>query len=254
MQHFCRFRNRKIVLRNFQIALGDGRDEGELRQMVKNNFSNFARAIFSFLRMPHVGAERLSAMCNYDGFDDVVREVKRGGGFIVAGPHLGAWEVGGACISALGVRVHTVAFPHPSIRTTHFFDTQRMRVGLHSYPIGRSYAMLVKALRAGEAVALLIDRAYGPGHTTNEWFGTEVELPIGHIALAARCEVPIVTAACVLDGSGYRFVYGGPYYPGTGDEEALKKLQNNCLRDMERFIRDNPEQWFNYHPLGDSLE
>jgi lauroyl/myristoyl acyltransferase len=77
---------------------------------------------------------------------------------------------------------------------------------------------------------------------------------VGHLALAVRCRVPIVTSICIFDGSGrFKFVHNGPHYPNPDldHEAAMNELQEKCLRDMEYYIQEYPEQWFHFLPLGD---
>jgi lauroyl/myristoyl acyltransferase len=79
-----------------------------------------------------------------------------------------------------------------------------------------------------------------------------VPLPSGHSALAVRCRVPILTAVIVFDGDcRFRFVYNGPHYPDASLDErsAMERLQELCRADMESYIRQFPEQWFNFDSL-----
>jgi KDO2-lipid IV(A) lauroyltransferase len=120
------------------------------------------------------------------------------------------------------------------------------------YPISGSFKPLQQALNAGKCVALLIDRNYGRARRTERLFGLDVPLPSGHSALAVRCGVPILTAVIVFDGNcRFKFVYNGPHYPDKSLDEraAMEQLQQRCRLDMEEFIREFPDQWFNFESL-----
>ncbi|MEJ2721467.1 MAG: lysophospholipid acyltransferase family protein [bacterium] len=177
------------------------------------------------------------------------------GGFILAGPHVGPWEIAGRCFSDLGIPIHTVTLDHPSASVTAFFDDRRRSMGITCYPISGSFEPLKEALKSGKCVALLIDRNYGRTRRRDPFFGHDVPLPSGHSVLAVRCGVPVVTAVIVFDGEcKFKFVYNGPHYPdGTLDERsAVEKLQELCRSDMEAYIRQYPEQWFNFNSLRKS--
>jgi lauroyl/myristoyl acyltransferase len=200
-----------------------------------------------------VSPDEWTARCDYGGIDTVTADLRVRGGFIIAGPHVGPWELAGVCLTALGLKVHTVAFDHPSSRVTEFFDRRRSRAGIVCHPVGNSLPALAAALERGECVALLIDRAYGKSRRSFTMFGRNVGLPSGHVALAVRCRVPVLTAVCVFrDDGGLRFVYRGPHYPdlAQGEEAAFEGLHRRCRVDMEEFIGACPDQWFHFAEFG----
>jgi KDO2-lipid IV(A) lauroyltransferase len=251
-QYRLRPGSRRSVLRNIRTVTGLG-DGPDAQRLARGVFSNFGRSIYSFLRLPLLAPDDLRRTCDYAGLDALVEDLRRRGGFVIAGPHVGPWEMAGACLSALGLRVHTVALDHPSRGVTEFFDERRCAAGIVCHPIGKSFPALAEALERGECVALLVDRAYGRARRSYTMFGREVSLPTGHAALAVRCRVPVVSAVCVFDGkAGLRFVYRGPHYPdpSRGEEAALEALHGACRRDMEEFIRTYPDQWFHFTEFG----
>ena len=251
-QYYARAASRQIVLHNLRIISSDEKNEKVLRAAARNVFSNFGKSIYWFLRLPDMDTAELESRCDYGGLDKIVAELAAKGGFIIAGPHVGPWEVAGALLSALGVRVHTVALDHPSRGVTDFFQERRKGTGIVSYPLGGSFSHLCDALRQGGCVALLIDRTYGRVRGSYPLFGLDSPLPMGHAALAVRCRVPIVTAACVFAPDGrFRFVFKGPYYAdtGVGEEAAVENLHRRCREDMEEFIRSYPDQWFHFTKL-----
>jgi len=255
-QYHMRARSRRAVLHNLRIIMGSEATEKAIHDAAKNVFSNFGKSIYCFLRLPSLSLQELRARCDYGGLDDLARDLSRRGGFIIAGPHLGPWEIAGACLSAAGVRVHTVALDHPSAGVTALFQDRRRHAGIVSYPIGNSFSLLSEALKQGGCVALLIDRIYGRARHRFSMFDRKVALPTGHAALAFRCRVPIVTAVCVfapdrVPGGGFKFVFNGPYYPdlSVGEEAAIGDLHRRCRADMEQYIRGYADQWFSFITL-----
>ncbi len=75
---------------------------------------------------------------------------------------------------------------------------------------------------------------------------------MGHLVLAARSNAPVMTGVLVFDGpKRFRYVHGGTHFPGDYDDEfeKLERLQEECLRDLERLIRAHSEQWFHFMPI-----
>ena len=253
LQYFLRFRSRRNTGDNLRIVLEDRVGAEEIRILTRRVFSSFGRSIYYFLRLPFMSERELSERCDYNGIDRVVRGAGGNVGFIFVGPHLGSWEIGGACLARLGTGLVTVALPHPSGRVTRFFNERREMVGVQCSSLRDSAHALREALRAGKSVALLIDRVYGGSTGVFRWFGRDVELPLGHVALAVRYRVPILTTACTFDHrGGFKFVFGGPHHPRSdvGSREAMLDLQEKCIADMTSFVREYPEQWFHFYPLG----
>jgi len=256
MQYAARVATRRVTVENLGYVMGNSVSSAMLERMCRTVMSNFGRSICHFLRVPHLTPEELSDRVDYNGLDGLVRGVVgRGSGLIFVGPHVGPWEVGGAALRLLGARINTVAWPHGSRRVTRFFTEQRRRVGVISYPVGGSAKAMWRALDNGEALALLIDRAYANRIRPSMMFGRRVMLPTGHAELAVRFGIPIISVVCVFGpGGGYQFDYRGPHYPdGTlSVDEAVCALHDRCRDDLEYFIRRYPEQWFHFTPFGEA--
>jgi lauroyl/myristoyl acyltransferase len=233
------------------------------RAVARRVVHNFARSILLFLQLPFLKPDELAARCDVSELRREIEGVQRRADakaapgatrpFIVASAHLGPWELGGYCLSRLGFEVHGVALDHPSARVTRFFSDRRAYLGLHAHPISGSFPMLRDALARGGCVALLIDRAYGKAKKRFALFGVESEFPLGHLVLSARCHAPVLTGALVFDGlRRIRYVHGGTHFPDDEDDEfeKLERLQEKCMRDLERIIRAHSDQWFHFTPLA----
>ncbi len=244
--------SRRVVPANLRIVMGRDAGEEEIYAATKRVFANFAQSIYCLLRLPYITREEIDRRCDYDGIEKVTSRLRESGGFIIAGPHVGPWELGGACLSGLGNRIHTVALEHPSAKVTEFFDERRRTVGIQCYPIGKSFLPLRNALERGDCVALLVDRAYGKSKRPYRLFGRKINLSTGYATLAVRCGVPILITLCVFaPDNRFKFVFAGPHYPDPAldEEAAVERLHAQCLRDMERFIRAYVDQWFNFERL-----
>jgi KDO2-lipid IV(A) lauroyltransferase len=253
----CLFRvkTRRVVVDNLRIIHGGRFDERELRRMSARVIMNFARSILVFLKMPHYHWDELKERVDFSEFDRAVAELGGKPVFVLASAHVGPWELGGLCVSRRGFTVHTVALAHPSGHVTRFFDRRRRRVGVHAHPLSGAYPALREAVDRGEIVALLIDRAYGKSRKKHRFFGVESELPIGHLVLSVRCGVPVITGIIVFeDGGRFRYVHGGTHQPPASGEESdrLEALQDRCVEDLQRLLRDHSEQWFRFVPLETS--
>jgi lauroyl/myristoyl acyltransferase len=227
--------------------------EREVRRRSRRVVMNFARAIQLFLEMPFLEWEDMRARCDMSEFDAAVEALGPDRPFIIASGHIGPWELGGYYLSHKGFVVNTVALEHPSREVTGFYSERRSLLGIHAYPMDGAFHLLKAGLDRGECVALLIDRAYGKVSKRFTLFGQEREFPLGHLVLALRCNVPVLTGALLFDGKErFRYVHGGTHWPDNseGEFERLEELQDRCLRDLERIIREHSDQWCHFRPLN----
>jgi lauroyl/myristoyl acyltransferase len=245
-----RIRTRRVIAHNQRLVLGANAPSREVRRAARRTILNFASCIQIFLELPWMRWEELSERVDLGGFIEAAGEVD--GPFVMTTAHIGPWELGGYCMSRLGFPLNTVALDHPSPHVTRFFSERRAYLGIRAHPLEGSFHELVDALKRGEYVALLIDRAYGNARAAASLFGVERDFPLGHAVLAVRCDVPVLTGALVLDGrGGFRYVHGGTHRPDPGlpENERILKLHQDCLRDLEPIIREHHDQWFQFRRL-----
>jgi KDO2-lipid IV(A) lauroyltransferase len=249
---------RRNVEHNLDIIHGGALSGRQLRRMSRRVIMNFARAIVVFLRLPAYKWDELREITDMTQFEAAIESLGQRRGFLIASIHMGPWELGGLCVSRLGYRIHTVALDHPSEQVTKFFDRRRRSIGVINHPMRNSYTILKEALRGGDGVALLTDRAYGATHKRFPLFGVNEKFPLGHLYLSASCGVPILTGAFVFAGGGrFRYVQRGIHQPppeGTEDFDKLEALQARVLADFEEIIRDHSDQWFHFERLGEAGE
>lgn len=242
---------RRTVAENLRVIHPEWTDR-ERRRAARRVVHNFAHSILLFLQLPFFDPDELFARID---MSELQRELDKLGpkrSFIVASAHVGPWELGGFALTRMGYTAHTVALDHPSARVTEFYSERRAYVGVRAHQPTGSISVLREAMDRGECVALMIDRAYGKAKKRFTMFGVATEFPLGHLVLAARSKAPVLTGVLVFDGpKHFRYVHGGTHFPDDHDDEfeKLERLQEACLRDLERLIREHSEQWFHFMPI-----
>jgi lauroyl/myristoyl acyltransferase len=207
-------------------------------------FRNFSLAVTDLLRLSHMSPEKLRGTASARGLEHLDRALRKGKGAILVAPHLGPWEIAGAYLSSSGYPLHTVALEHPSGRVTSFFSRIRKRWGFRDYPPGSSASGLMKALRGGEPVVLLIDRNFSRRGMRLSFFGRDTLLPDGHIALSLRSGAPLLPSCAYYGEGGAITIVIGEEIPPPAPGAPPEALGRACLERMEEFIRAHPDQWF----------
>lgn len=252
LQYYMRLRTRRNLARNLELILERQADRRTIRRITRATFINFAECIRLFLKMPRIDPAAFVRDGDFSGFDAVIDKLEPGRGFIIVAAHLGPWELGGIYMKHKNIRMHTVALDHPTRQATRFFNERREYANTTCYPLDGSFPKLKRALESGECVVILIDRDYKTTNKQFTFFGVPVSLPTSHLLLAARCRVPLVTGAFILQPEGgFRGIFRGPYnISGSADRlAAMEEIQMRCLADLEDFIRAYPDQYFHFEPL-----
>jgi KDO2-lipid IV(A) lauroyltransferase len=252
--NYCfRSRSRRNVQQNIRLMIGPDHPEQAIRSISRKVFVNFAESIRLFLGLPYIDPETLDSQCDLSGLDDIVSRIEPGRGFVIVSAHIGPWELGGAFLSTRGFKISTVALDHPSGRVTRFYNRRRSASAIEVFPVGRSFHRLEEAVGKGECVVLFIDRAHGRMRDEFEFFGIKRIMPTGHLHLAYRMKVPVLVGAFLFDGDGkYKGLIKGPYEidDTLPEEDAMKKLQQRCLHDLEEMIAAHPDQYFYFRSLA----
>ncbi len=186
---------------------------------------------------------------NWDAFTRARRE---GRGTILASGHLGNWYGGGVAVGRLGIPIRAVIYHN------HAGDVMDRRVwGRGSvgpiYIDGDPYSTLevVRALRSGEAVAMLADRPWDSRWMDLPFFGRIARFPLGPVRIARLAQVPLFPAFCVYERDlDYTATMCDPIEVGPGDpEEAEREAMRRFVAVLEKFVAPNLHVWFSFMPI-----
>ncbi len=107
-------------------------------------------------------------------------------------------------------------------------------------------------LRAGETILTGLDRPFQGLKHKPRFFGRPASLPVHHIQLALKAEVPIVVASGVMreDGS-YSFMVSDPitlHHHRDRETEIITNAEA-VLKVAEEIICQAPQQWAMFYPV-----
>lgn len=188
--------------------------------------------------------EVLARVVEVSGEEHLVRGIEHGRGVVVAGPHLGAWELLGLWMG----RHHSITslYRRPRVHELEeFFRRARCRSGAELYPATASGVRAVcQALRRGGVVGVLPDQDPGPGSGVFvPFFGvpTSSGVLVPRLASRLRATVVLAFAERLAGGAGYRI----HIRPGS-EEIASRDLVAGARalsRDVEDLVRLAPLQY-----------
>lgn len=180
--------------------------------------------------------------------------LSRPGGFIVAGSHIGNFELVGHFFKQEQKTINIIVYDGEN---ADFQSKRRESFLAHNVkmiPVREdlSHIFAIKtALDRGEIVAILCDRIFGsPKALEVNFFGRPAKFPLGTFVLAAQMEVPVVTLVAVKQrGTRYRgFVNVIPAPTEKMNIRGRSKfIAENYAATLENILKRYPEQWFNFY-------
>jgi KDO2-lipid IV(A) lauroyltransferase len=238
---------RRIVSANLAAVLGEANDARRER-LVAATFDSYAQYWAESAKLPALSPATISSrFVISEGQEHLVAALAAGKGVIVALPHLGSWEWGGAFLARLGMPMLAVAEVLDPPELFEWFAQKRREIGIEIAPLDeRAGAVLLARLRAGGVVGLLCDRDIQGNGVEVEFFGHRVTLPAGPATLALRTGAALVVAACYA-GPGldhHAIVRPALEIERQGRLGAdVARVTQMIAVELEELIRRAPEQW-----------
>jgi KDO2-lipid IV(A) lauroyltransferase len=189
---------------------------------------------------------------SYEGLGHLDDALAAGGGAILAIPHLGGWDPGGAWFTRRGYPLTVVVEPLEPPELFEWFVSFRESIGMEVVPLGPSAGTtVVRALKANRPVALLCDRDIQGTGVEVEFFGERTTLPSGPATLALRTGAPLLpTTVYFRNPEGYHGVVRPPLDATRHGalRDDVTRITQALAYELEALIRRAPEQWHLLQP------
>ncbi len=243
---------------NLTMALRGGAalplDPAVLDRYVGRALRGYARYWAEGAKLPAITPSRVSARLRIvEGERHLADAVATGRGVILALPHVGSWEWGGAFLADMGWPMTAVAERLDPPELFDWFAKKRVDMGLQIVPLDEGAGgSIARVLREGGVVGLLCDRDIQDNGIEVELFGRATTVPAGPATLALRTGALLLCTA-VYSGPGrdHHVVITPPL-----DTERRGKLREDVARvtqevteELGWLIRRAPEQWHVLQPI-----
>lgn len=242
---------RRVLERHLRRVHGAGLSGAALERAVAASFDSYARYWLEAFRLSRVGPAALEEGMAYEGLSSLREALARGRGAILALPHLGGWDFGGAWLASTGVPVTVVVEPVEPPELFGWFVAFRRSLGMEVVPLGpRATRDVLAALAENRAVGLLCDRDITGGGVEVEFFGERTTLPGGPALLALRSGAALLPTAIYFEGSGHRGVVRPPVAAERRGSLAadVARITQALAAELEILVRRAPEQWHLFQP------
>ena len=224
------------------------------RWLVFKHFFKFGQALIDRTAILAGQANKFSF--TFDGEQNLRDAVKEGHGVLLLSAHIGNWEAAGQLLSRLEVPVNVAGLDKETDEIREVL-IQSSKANFRLIPLtgGPTDAIpLVAAMRRGEVVAMLGDRAYGSPSARIPFLGGEAPFPVGAYVLAAIAGAPLVQVFSLREAGGHYHFFGFPpmrpvmpvYHQR---DQYLRDCVGQFVANLERVLRRDPLQWYNFYPF-----
>ncbi len=219
-----------------------------LEEFVDRGFRGYGHYWAEGAKLPAIPRSTISERFQIaEGLEHMLAAKARGQGLIVALPHIGSWEWGGAFLNTIGLTMTAVAEELDPPELFTWFKNKREAMGIHIEPLNEhAGTVLLSTLRAGGVVGLLCDRDIQGSGIEVEFFGERVRMPTGPATLALRTGATLVAAACYMGPGRDHYAAVTPPIDTTRTarlREDVRRVTQDVTRELEHLIRRAPEQW-----------
>lgn len=217
-------------------------EAGEAEHIALGMWDNLGRTLAEYPHLETLAAHKVEIR----GLEHIEALRDDGKPGILFGAHLGNWEIiPHALLHHAGFAMHPVyrAPNNPHVdRLLHHYRSPDGR--LVPYPKSRSGMVgMVRALKGGEHLGLLIDQKYNEGITAS-FFGLPARTGTAFIELAQKHDCPLVPGRCIRQEDGFLIEILPPL-------PTFNRTVEDILADahaiLEKWINEHPEQWLWLH-------
>ena len=244
------YRHAKVARDNLAIAFPELNDE-ETEELLRVFYNHLGQLLLEIARIPKLTKEIVAERFSFEGLEIVEEAISSGRGIVVATGHIGNWELMGAAASTLGIPVNVIARDMRIASVKPVVDALRGSSGVKTIyrESSSSGKNILRALRRGEMLALLIDQDIKAEGAFVDFFGRKAFTPTGAAILARKTGAVLAAAAVQRLSPGHHIIRVKEIEFTSADDEnhVIIDATQRVTSQLEQWIRQYPEQWVWIH-------
>lgn len=244
-------RHRSIAQGSLQASLGPERSEREIKQIAVGAFENLGRSVVEFAWIQGKPPAELLRRTAFEGMEHYEAALRRKKGVLFLTAHFGNWEWMAAALSLRqGKKIHVVARPLDNPDLNRMVNAWRERDGNQVLNKRTSAAEIMRLLKAGEVVGILLDQNTAAGEAIFvDYFGRPAATHKGMAILALRTGAAVLPTFIIREKGRHRVVIDKPLeIARTGDlGRDVREATALFTRTIESAVRRHPDHWLWVH-------
>ncbi|GBD07199.1 Lipid A biosynthesis lauroyltransferase [bacterium HR21] len=244
---------RRVTLENLRRAFPEWLPREHAR-VARRCYTNAGIVLAEILSLAWLSETELAERITFDNPELFAECAARGRGMLLLSAHYGNWEwlacAAGLAMRPLGVPVTVLVKRQSNPAADRWLNRYRTRWGNQVVELSQASWALMRALRRGEALALLADQRAAPENAIwLPFFGVEVPVHAFPAAVALRFRMPVIVGFAQRQPDGRYRVWLEELSHGDLPEspEGVQELARRYLQRVEAHIRKCPELWLWQH-------
>lgn len=239
---------KRVMLENLKFAFPE-KDNQEINAIAKGVYRSFGKTFAEFARLPLLNSNNVTELIEWHNFDVIQSAMSEGKGVVAVAGHLGNWEWMGAATTLRGIPMSYIVTTQTNSLLEDRMDSLRSGCGVEIIKRKDAAKGVLRALRNGKVVAILIDQDAHEDGVFVPFFGRLASAPRGAMVFALRTGSPVVYAEGVRIGSRFHISFERISLDGLSNtlDEAVYEGMKRCTARLEESIRKHPEQWLWLH-------
>ncbi len=242
---------RKVILKNLAIAFPE-KSPAERKAIALRTYKHFSWLILEFMRMHRLTPEELSKRIIFPQENDFInRFVRPEQGLILVSGHFGNWEWVIAYLAMLWKRkVAVIQKKQKNVLVNQRMASLRERWGMQIIYMRGAVRNSLRVLKENAMVGLLGDQDIGERGVFVPFFGKNASTPPGAAILHLKSGHPLVFLVGIRQPDNrvkIELQYISLKPPALPAEQAVQELTARYTAELERYIRQYPEQYFWMH-------
>ena len=241
---------RTLTLRHLSMAYPD-KPASDIKDLAKSTFKMLGKNGGDILRSSKVkDLESLEKFLVTEGLENYEAAHAKGNGVIFLTCHLGAFDLQITNMAMRGLNPNIIGTPLKDKKLNDLLWNYRNLHGAIPIARGKETFRMIKVLKSGGSVALLIDQDTKVKTVFVDFFGMQAATPAGATILALKTGASVVPTYIYLGADELQHMHILPEIPMTvtGNEENDIRFNTQILTNfIEEKIRQHPDQWVWMH-------
>ncbi len=249
-------KHQAVTIKNLNTAFDSTKSAEEKYAIARGTFRHFGAMLFELLALGKPSRRKIEKIVEFEGLENYERARAAGRGVLLVAAHFGNWEIHAIAhayrLGPIAVVARLQDNPHYN-RWLEDIRTVSSNTVLYKQ---RALARMLRMLRDGETVAVLVDQNVSTEDAIFvDFFGRQAATTPVVAWLAAKTGAALVPVFTLpLTDGRYRLIYETPIdpspyvsYRGSERRRVIQDLTQQCVGVLEGYVRRNPEYWLWMH-------
>lgn len=190
---------------------------------------------------------------HFDGEENLRKMTATQKGGLLLSAHIGNWEIAGHLLKRLDTKIHIVMFDNEHERIREYLKSVTGESNAHIIVIRNDLSHIyeiTEAFKNNELVCMHADRFLEGNKTlATDFLGQKARFPAGPFILASKFRVPVSFVFAMKESTLHYHFFATEIknYDQEEKEAGIKTMLGDFTREMEKKVKEYPEQWYNYY-------